>query len=366
MSLDQYGPSSRASTSGPTGHEFRATRPDEEGAIRAFLAQIFEIPPNAPLISPRNLHWKYYQPRNDHSGASESRSFVYTNDRGYAAHACAWPFRLLVNGSTVTGVHPIDWAAGSAVPGVGGLLLRQMRNLEQVSCCIGGTDVAQKVIAQTGYRPAGEMKYFSRPLHAWNQLWTHPRRDFKLPARFLRNFLWSHRAGIEAPPDWTAERITPEQIPPEVLPKSNSGITACDRTPGLFRYLQDCPTALHELYVARRSGRPAGYFLLSLPPGQARIADTWVIGGTEADWKALYALAVHTAYKNTHAGEITASSALKAGQDALQSLGFRAHLTLPVMLFDPKKLLADAPPIHFQMIDNDFSFLHQGQPDYQT
>jgi hypothetical protein len=366
MSLDRYGPSSRDSTSGPGGLEFRATRPEEGDAVRAFLAQVFDIPLNATLVNPRNLNWKYYQRRNDHSGGAESRSFVYTDENGYAAHACAWPFRLFVNGSPITGVHPIDWAAGSAVPGIGALLLRQMRTLGQVSCCIGGTAVAQKVISQTGYRPAGEMKYYSRPLHAWNQLWTHPRRDFKLPARFLRNLLWSHRAGTEAPQDWTADRIAPEQIPSEVLPQSGSSITACDRSPGLFRYLQDCPTALHELYVVRRSGRPAGYFLLSLPPGQARIADTWVTGGAEADWKALYALAVHTAYTNTNAGEVTACSALKDGQNALQSLGFRAHLTLPVMLFDPKKLLADAAPIHFQMIDNDFSFLHQGQPDYQT
>jgi hypothetical protein len=210
------------------------------------------------------------------------------------------------------------------------------------------------------------MKYFSRPLHAWNQLWNHPRRDVKLPARFVRNFFWSHRLGTEAPKGWTAERITPEQIPSDVLPKSTPDITACERSPALFRYLQDCPSAIHKLYLALRGGRPAGYFLLSLPPGQARIADTWTLDQNEADWKALYALAVHTAYKNTHAGEITACSALAPGQSALQSLGFRAHLTLPVMLFDPKKLLTGAPPIHFQMIDNDFSFLHQGQPDYQT
>lgn len=346
--------------------DFRATSPEEEGAVRLFLAAIFEMPLTAPLVNSRHLHWKYYQRREDWSRGEGSRSFVYTNANGYAAHGCAWPFRVLVNGTAISGVHPIDWATGSDTPGLGALLLRQMRMMGDVSCCLGGTDVAQKVISQTGYRPMGEIKYYSRPLHAWSQFWSHQRRDFKLPARLIRNFLWSRQAEIKAPKGWAAERIVPEQMPPEVLPRSSSAVTACERSPALFRYFQDCPIARHELYLARRDGRAAGYFLLSLPPGQARVADSWVVSQSPEDWKALYALAVHTAYKSTRAGEITAGSALKAGQEALEALRFRAHLTLPVMLFDPKKRLIGAPPIHFQMIDNDFSFLHQGRPDYQT
>ncbi len=346
--------------------DFRATRPEEEEAVRSFLSAIFETSLNMPLVNSEHLHWKYYQRRADEKCGEESRSFVYTNQNSYAAHACAWPFRLFANGQVISGVHPIDWAAGSDIPGLGALLLRQMRTMGDISCCIGGTEVAQKVIAQTGYRPVGEIKYYSRPLHAWRQFRTHSQRDFKLPARLVRNFLWSRRAGVKAPGGWSAERIAPEQIPAEILPRSSSKVTACERGPELFRYLQDCPTARHELYLAHRDGRPTGYFVLSLPPGQARVADSWVVGDGMEDWKALYALAVHTAYKNTRAGEITACSALKAGQEALEALRFRAHLTLPVMLFDPKKRLAGTPPIHFQMIDNDFSFLHQGKPDYQT
>lgn len=346
--------------------DFRATRSEEEEAVRLFLANIFQIPLNAPLVSAKHLQWKYYQRRQDWSRDEGSRSFVYSRETGYAAHACAWPFRVLVDGGVIRGVHPIDWAAGSDIPGLGALLLRQMRALEDISCCLGGTEVAQKVIAQTGYRAAGQIKYYSRPLHVAAQVWDHPRRDLKLPARLVRNLWWSRRAGVNAPKEWTAERTLPEQMPAEVLPRSSATVTACERSPQLFRYFQDCPTARHDLYLARQSGRPAGYFVLSLPPGQARIADSWVVSDRAEDWKALYALAIHTAYKHTRAGEVTAGSALKTGQEALEELQFRAHLTLPVMLFDPKKRLAGAPPIHFQMIDNDFSFLHQGWPDYQT
>jgi hypothetical protein len=48
----------------------------------------------------------------------------------------------------------------------------------------------------------------------------------------------------------------------------------------------------------------------------------------------------------------------------LEQAGFRLYEALPVMLFDPDKMLSSAPPVNFQMIDNDFSFLHQGRPDY--
>ncbi len=346
--------------------DFRATKRDEEKAIRTFLTRIFEISPNAPLVDPQHLYWKYYHCREDWSREGISRSFVYAEGADYLAHACAWPFRLLVNGSALNGVHPIDWAASSDIPGLGALLLRQMRTMGDVSCCIGGTDVAQKVIAQSGYRPVGEMKYYSRPLHAFCQFRSHPRRNVKLPARLIRNFFWSHRAGVEAPRGWTADHVAPEQIPAEVLPQSSPRITACERKPELFSYMQQCPVAPHKLYLVRQAGQPSGYFMLSFPPGQVRVVDSWVINNRQEDWKVLYALAVHTAYQTTRAGEIVAASAIANGQSALEGLHFRAHLTLPVMLFDPKKLLTDKPPVHFQMIDNDFSFLHEGKPDYQT
>ena len=73
--------------------------------------------------------------------------------------------------------------------------------------------------------------------------------------------------------------MEPEQIPPDVLPVSSGRLTACLRGAALFRYLEQCPIARHELYVAREGGRLKGYFLLSFVPGQARVADAWVNGG---------------------------------------------------------------------------------------
>lgn len=341
----------------------RSTTPEEQRDVRQLLRDVFEAKEDAPFLNNQHLQWKYYADREDWPG---SRSFVLWEDSRLVAHACAWPVGVLLNERKIAGFHPIDWAARSDVPGAGALLLREMRKLAEISVCVGGTDVAQKVIANTGYRSAGEMKYYARPLRPWLQARTHQRQNLKLPARLARNWSWAVRWPATAPPGWSAERVEAEQIPPEVLPVSSERVTACLRSAGQFRYFEQCPIARHELYVVRDSGKVKGYFLLSFVPGQARVADAWVNSGEVLEWDVLYRLAMKTAFDGGDAAEITAASALEEGRYALTQCGFRMYQARPVMLFDPKRVLADAPPVHWQMIDNDFSFLHQGRPEYAT
>jgi hypothetical protein len=160
--------------------------------------------------------------------------------------------------------------------------------------------------------------------------------------------------------------MRPEQIPADVLPVSSERVTACSRTNRQFTYLERCPIARHEFYVARELEKTRGYFLLSRVPGQARVADAWVKSDDVGEWIALYSVAAQIALETGDVAEITAASALDTGQRALEEAGFTRFRTLPVMVFDPKQLLASAPPTHWQMIDNDFSFLHQGRAEYET
>ncbi|HEX4229812.1 MAG TPA: hypothetical protein VHZ07_14155 [Bryobacteraceae bacterium] len=336
--------------------EFRATQVEEITDVKRFLAGVFGSSDDSPFIDDENLRWKYYQPRDDFAG---SRSFVYTDAGRIVAHACAWPLRFLLGGEKIAGVHPIDWAATNEIPAVGALLLRQMRTLGDVSICIGGTDVAQKVIAQSGFKPIGEMRFYSRPLRPFRQFLTHQRRDAKLPARWLRNLVWRQRCGHRTPNGWNATPAEPDRIPTEVLSST------CERTPAQFRYLMTCPVARFALYVVRQNDRPRGYFLLSFVPGQARIADAR-INGDLRDWIALYQLAVAAAYEDTRTAEVASASCLAISQQALVQIGFRCHRTLPVMLSDPKKRLLGTPMPHLQLIDNDFAFWHPGRPNYET
>jgi len=331
--------------------------------VRQLLRDVFKTKEDAPFLNDRHLRWKYYAEREDWPG---SRSFVLAEASRLVAHACAWPVTVLWNDRKIAGFHPIDWAASAGVPAAGALLLREMRKLAEISISVGGTDVAQKVIANTGYRPAGEMKYYARPLRPWLQAGTHQRRNFKLPARLARNWWWAMRWPVTAPSTWSAERVAPEQIPAEVLPVSSERLTACARSAAQFRYFEQCPIGRHELYLVRERGIVKGYFLLSFVPGQARVADAWARSGEIDEWEALYRRAMRTAFDAGKAAEITAASAHEAGHYALRRCGFRMYQALPVMLFDPKRLLRGAPPVHWQMIDNDFSFLHQGRPEYVT
>lgn len=336
--------------------EFRATQADEMADVKRFLARVFGSPDDSPFIDDANLRWKYYQPREDFAG---SRSFVYTNAGRIVAHACAWPLRFVFNGEALSGIHPIDWAATNEIPAVGALLLRQMRTLADVSVCIGGTDVAQKVIAQSGFKPIGEMRFYSRPLRPFRQFLTHQRRNIKLPARWLRNMVWAQRSGHARPTGWNATPAEPDQISTGVLSSTSK------RTPAQFRYLMTCPAARFTLYIVRQNEAPRGYFLLSFVPGQARIADAWIDGDLR-EWTVLYQLAVAEAFEDAGAAEVTGASCLAIGQQALEQIGFRCHRNLPVMLCDPKRRLSGAPMPHLQLIDNDFAFWHPDRPDYET
>jgi hypothetical protein len=217
------------------------------------------------------------------------------------------------------------------------------------------------------------MHFYSRPLRPFHQLLTHQRRNVKLPARWLRNLIWSQRWGRKTSDGWTAAPIDPDQIPAEALPASTDEILACERSPAQFQYFMTCPVARFALYLVQHDGVPRGYFLLSFTPGQARVADAWIIrdpkeaivGYPEA-WMALYRLAVAAAFEDSNSAEITAASCLTAAQHALEAIGFRRHRSLPVMLSDPKKRLSGAPMAHLQLIDNDFAFWHPGRPDYET
>ena len=342
---------------------FRATAEAEAPSIRELLLTNFPASDNAPAFSLAHLAWKYFSP---HPSWKTSRSFVYESDGSLIAHACAWPFTLRRSGTSIEGVHPIDWVANATVPGGGALLLRNVRALREISICVGGTDVARTVIAKSGFRPHGEVHTYARPLRPLRQAFTHQHRNWKLPARFIRNSWWARTRADDRDREWSAQRVEPEQVPEEVLPDPAQNMSAAERSPGIFRYFLQCPITRYQLYVVSQRSRAVGYFMLSFVPGQARVADAWSVPATTESWKALYALAVSAALDEGSASELSAATSLTGASAALEGCGFRRFDSVPIMVFDPGKRLAGIEAIHFQMIDNDFSFLHSGEPRYLT
>ncbi len=342
---------------------FHSTAPADSPRVRAFLREIFKVDTNAPFLNEALVEWKYYR---FHPHWDGSRSFVYEGDTGIAAHACAWPVQLLTTDGPLTVLRPIDWAASTKIPGVGALLLRQMRGLRDVSCSVGATDVARKVIARNGYRPFADMELYARPLRPLRQAVTHQRKDWKLPARLARNLAWTMRSKPSIPAGWTVEPIEPRHLPDAVLPGPQPGIAVARRTRELFEYFRLCPVVRHQLFLIKNEGEPIGYFLLSFTPGQARICDAFMGELTATAWAGLYASAVRVALDEGSAAEITAASSLGVPCEALSISGFRRYKVLPIMLFDGRQRLASTHRVHMQMIDSDWSFLHENRPEYQT
>ncbi|HEY3740528.1 MAG TPA: hypothetical protein VGL53_11825 [Bryobacteraceae bacterium] len=344
--------------------ELRAIPESGSTQVRQFLRGVFDSPDDALYIAPAQMHWKYWEPHPNWTG---SRSYAYIDDAGdIAAHACAWPFGLRTTDAMLFGAHPIDWAAGMKIPGVGALLLRQIRSLRDISCCIGGTEIAQKVIRQTGFKPVATMKSLALPLRPLRQAFTHQRVNWKLPARFVRNTAWKMKAG-SPPPDWSASIVEAHEIHVGLLPAPSDGLAVPVRSVALFEYLAKCPTADYQVWLVRHGREHRGYFLLSLVPGQARIADAWVTApaGVE-EWRALYALAIQAAREHRSSAELTTSGTLAVALEGAIACGFRQYTEEQVMMFDPKKQLASIERFHLQMIDNDMSFLHGHRPDYVT
>ena len=343
--------------------ELRALPESERARLRRFLRDVFQSAEDALFIEPAQMHWKYWEPHPNWTG---SRSYAYVDDsEEIVAHACAWPFNLRTTEATLAGIHPIDWAAGMKVPGAGALLLRQIRALRDISCCIGGTEIAQKVILQSGFKPVTTMQLLARPLRPLRQVLNHQRRNWKLPARLLRNTTWTMRAA-SVPTGWTAEPVHPADIPGDLLPSPAPGLAVAVRSAALFEYLLKCPSAKYQLWLVRDGNVPCGYFLLSFVPGQARVADAWIASTKDESWLALYALSVQVALRDATVAEITTCATLVEAFTGAAACGFRPYTGLPVMLFDPKKYLAPVNRFHIQLIDNDMSFLHQNCIEYVT
>ncbi|MBZ5678396.1 MAG: hypothetical protein LAP61_29530 [Acidobacteriia bacterium] len=336
----------------------------ESARVQKFLRGIFNPTGDAVFLSPAQMQWKYWE---SHPGWTGSRSYGFVDDSGeIIAHACSWPLSLRTTESTISGVHPIDWAASPRARGAGAELLRQIRELREISCCIGGTDVAQAVVRKSGFKPAATMQILARPLRPLRQALTHPRRDWKLPARLLRNTAWIVIKSAHAPAGWVAERVLPGAIPEAVLPLAALDLAVATRYPALFEYMSKCPTARHQIWLVRHRNEPRGYFVLSFVPGQARVADAWVLSRESEEWRALYVLAVQAALEEGSTAEITTGATLQEACQGAIACGFRPYGEIDVMLYDPNARLAGVKQIHLQMLDNDLAFLHNNRIEYST
>jgi GNAT superfamily N-acetyltransferase len=342
--------------------EFRATTPADAGAIAAFLGRVFEARGGEPIIDPGMMQWKYWKER---PGWQGSRSFVLERGGSIVAHGAAWPAKIL-SAEEIPCFFLIDWAASSDFPGAGVSIMKHMAKRVPVNFVYGGTEVARKMRFAMGYRPRNDVHTLALPLHPLRQIVTS-HWNWKTPARLARNLLWSRRKPVP-PSRWRAHQVDPLEISGSNVPwpVRNSHRLMLERNPELFEYLSDCPVAPGAFFLAARDAEPVGYFCLTFPPGQARIADAWISSSQIEDWIQLYALAVEQAYGRRGVNEVTAAAVSDMALAALEKCGFRIRGRDPVQLYDPQKHVPPDLPLDVQLIDGDAAFRNSAGPDYLT
>jgi len=342
--------------------EFRATTPADVGAIASFLGRIFEARGGEPILDPAMMQWKYWRER---PGWQGSRSFVLERGGSIVAHGAAWPAKIL-SSEEIPCFFLIDWAASPDFPGAGVSIMKHMAKRVPVNFVYGGSEIARKMRFAMGYRPRNDVHTLALPLRPVRQILTSP-WNWKTPARLARNLLWS-RSKTVLSSHWRAQPVDALKIRGSNVPWPirHSHRLMLERNPELFEYHSDCPVAPGVFSLAMRDGECVGYFCLTFPPGQARIADAWISSSRLEDWIQFYALAVEQACGRPGANEVTGAAANEVALAALEKCGFRIRALDPVQLYDPQKLVPPDLPLDVQLIDGDGAFRNSGGPDYLT
>ena len=342
--------------------EFRDTSPQDTPEVAAFLQRIFEIDPGLPLIAPRHLHWKNWEERSDWPG---SRGYVMIREGAIMAHGTVVPLSFVSGEQHLNMVHLIDWAADPNSIGSGVTLLKHVARKVDAVVALGGSEMTQKVMPALGFKTYGDVTNFVRPLRPLRRL-AGQKPGVRLGAQFARSLLWSLQAPSVDTRGWTANRMTPEQLVSQAprWPCGGGGSAIFERTADMIVYLLKCPATPMELYGVAKDGLGCGYFMLAHAPGQTRIADFYVDSEDRASWRALIQLAVSQAGRNPDAAEVVSLGSDPVTCQALLDCGFHSRGSAALRILPGKGVEMGAGPIRFQMIDNDFAYLHQNKKDY--
>ncbi len=306
------------------------------------------------------MRWKYWISR---EGYPEPRSYVLERNERIVAHAGLWPVVLNGPSGTSRGVHLMDWASAPEAPGCGLALVRRLLAMFDFLYGIGGTQMTRKVLPALGFQRVLDFWTAARPLRVFQQMRSHQSFGWKLPARCVRNFVWSRTPNTTHTAGWTIKAADLNGTESELTTAGCPDRAA--RPNAFFRYLQKCPDAVVRVFDIHNGGRNEGRVAMSFVRNQARLLGLWPTSPSSEGLRAAYALAQQAARNTGCAFEITAAGSTAASEQAAADSGFR------IMRRDPVYLLrrnGNLPPIpfEFQMADNDAGFLNGGRPEFLT
>jgi len=333
----------------------RPSTPEDGPAIVALMQRVGL----QPHVEPEHLHWKYWRERPDWPGP---RSFVLTEGRDVIAHGAIVPGTMLWGNRPVRVIHMIDWAARREAVGSGVLLMKHIGGMTDFLLGIGGSHHTLAIMPRIGYQLCGAVHGYVRTLNPLGILHRATRAPWKRGPRMVRSLLWSCTAPRPALGGWSVRPLgidAVEQVG-AVLPHADRGLALFQRSTALLRHALECPIVPVELFVLERNAAVGGYFMLSYPPGQARLMDGWVRSADPADWRVLAHAAVQEARRHGGMAELTTWASDPRWGQILQTCGFHDRLQLPIYLRPSGREAVPSETPRVQMIDNDAFYLYIG------
>ena len=229
----------------------------------------------------------------------------------------------------------------------------------------GGTEITRRILPAVGFRPFGELCCFARPLRPFGQALTTAERNWRLPARFVRNTFWRLSPPLSLPRGWSAAPMAPDDV-------RRAGVAAAvsaDGRRGAGRRLLPVPPGV-TLDAARpvrpqKHGELAGYFCLAFAPHVARIADFWVPSTTVEDWCAAFRTAAAVAARAETSTKSPRGPPPRSAGRRLARAGFRLRDALSAQRVRRRDIL-EGRELHVQMLDCDAEFLSADEVSYLT
>jgi hypothetical protein len=343
----------------PAPPEIIRTTESQQREVGAFLETAFagaNMP--AALTSSQLQEWKAFVTRPDWSG---HRSYILQQNDRIAAHACVWPTGFRTPSGDIRCSHLLDWAADPAAAGAGVAIYRHLIELTDTVLAIGGSSQARRLLPKMGFKPYGTFEYYGRVIRPFRQYLQRPRPSpLREVARLGRNVVWS-LPPLGAPArEWSAARLDHAGIWLDELLSEYAPKAVCPgrRSAALIDYLLRCPAATCTLYAVACKDVPRGYFILNEVCGQTRVADMFLNSEEPTEWESACRLALKTAASLASTREVVAATSLPWLATVFRRSGFRKCNDRPIMLYDSRRLLTNAPPLQIQMVDSDAFYMH--------
>jgi hypothetical protein len=337
----------------------------DQDDLRRFLASIFGISMDSPLLAPALLEWKFFTPHPDWEGP---RSYVTKDNDCIVAHSCIWPVRFSLGGRVVSSMHLIDWAASSDAAGAGALLNRELMKMTDTAIGLGASAIGTKVARRMGFQPYGSIGVYTRVLRPWHQFLRRPGpKPWKSPLYLLRNARWAAQPVASPKAGWRAVEVPRFESSADAMFRERASFNGAVavRTVDVLNYILQCPAITAKAFLVYEKNSLRGYYLLSRTGMRTMLADLWVGSQDEEVWATALSLATRSAAADPNACEFRAFSSIPLVTTALLRNHFHLRAEKPLLVFDLKRQLKDHP-MFVTPLESDAFYLYEPDAPFLT